>query len=185
MAIDPDKITVDAYFRLPESTHPMELVYGIVHEPPAPFYSHQSVVTRLTSLLDGHVAQHQLGRVCVSPIDVVLDAEAGLVLQPDLIFISTARLHIIADRIWGAPDLVVEVLSPGTARRDRTFKIDCYRRHGVAEAWVIDPEARSVQVHTFDSGKAVTTLETFDETSCVRSKVLPRLCLEVRSALDV
>ena len=185
MAIDPDKLTVEVYFRLPESTHPMELVYGVVHEPPAPFYSHQSVVTRLTSLLDVHVAHHQLGRVCVSPIDVVLDREAGLVLQPDLIFISTARLHIIRDRIWGAPDLVVEVLSAGTARRDRTFKIDCYRRYGVREAWVIDPAARSVDVHSLDVEKNVRAVETFDDSSDIRSEVLPSLRLKVSSVLDV
>ncbi len=183
--MDSGKLTVDAYFRLPESTHHMELVYGTVHEPPAPFYEHQSVVTRLTALLDRHVTRNQLGRVCVSPIDVVLDREAGLVLQPDLIFISNARLSIIRDRVWGAPDLAVEVLSPGTAARDRIFKIDCYRQHGVREAWLVDPEARLVEVHSFDVGKDVSAPRTFEEDSHVRSGVLPRLRLRVASILNL
>jgi Uma2 family endonuclease len=180
--MDLDKLTVDAYFRLPETTQPMELVYGVVREPPAPFYEHQSVVTRLTALLERHVTRYQLGRVCVSPIDVIFDRDAALVLQPDLVFVSNERLPIIRDRIWGAPDLTVEVLSTGTARHDRTFKINCYRRYGVREAWLIDPQSRTVDVYQFDRGSAA---ETFDAQSYVRSGVLPRLRLKVSSVLDV
>lgn len=180
--MDPRKLTVDAYFRMPESTHPMELVYGIVHEPPAPFYEHQSLVTRLTTLLDGHVRRQRLGRVCVSPIDVVLDGEAGLVLQPDLIFVSNDRLAIIRDRVWGAPDLTVEVLSPGTAARDRTFKVGCYKQHGVVETWLIAPEERNVEVHSF---QPPNERQLFDGDSYLRSTVFPRLRLKVTSIFDV
>ena len=178
------KLTVDAYFRLPESTQPMELVYGVVHEPPAPFYAHQSVVTRLTALLDRHVRRHQLGRICVSPIDVVLDREAALVLQPDLIFVSSARLSIVRERVWGPPDLSVEVLSSGTAGRDRTFKIGCYRQHGVREVWLVDPEARSVEVHSLENANAAAAPQTFDRGSHLRSSVLPRLRLKAGSIFE-
>ena len=108
----PRRLTVDEYFDDPETLRPMELVHGIVREPPAPLYGHQVVVMRAIILLERHVRANGLGTVCVSPIDVVLDRDAALVVQPDLIFVSTARTSIIRDRIWGAPDLVVEVLSP-------------------------------------------------------------------------
>jgi Uma2 family endonuclease len=107
---------------MPESLQPMELVYGRVREPPSPRYGHQSVVTHLAALLDQHVRQHDLGKVCVSPMDVVLDDAAALVVQPDIVFVATPHLDRIRERIWGAPDLVVEVLSRGTAKRDRTTK---------------------------------------------------------------
>ena len=66
-----ERLTTGEYFLLPESTRPMELVYGVVREPPAPRYGHQSIVTRLTRYLDTHVSAHGLGEVCVSPVDVV------------------------------------------------------------------------------------------------------------------
>jgi Uma2 family endonuclease len=108
-------LTVEDYFQLPETVRPMELVYGVVREPPAPGYGHQLAVTRLAVLLALHVREHDLGQICVSPVDVVLDTSAGLVVQPDIIFIAHANRGIVCDRVWGAPDLVVEILSP--ARR--------------------------------------------------------------------
>src|SRR5262245_38625893 len=106
------RLSVAAYFRLPETLPPMELVYGRVREPPGPRYGHQSAVTHLTALLDGHVRRYALGAVCISPIDVVLDRDGGLVVQPDIVFIAAERMQIVRNRIWGSPDLAVEVLSP-------------------------------------------------------------------------
>lgn len=140
------RVSVEEYFRLPESLNPMELVHGFVREPPAPRYGHQSIVTRLTAMLDAHVRAHQAGRVCVSPVDVVLDRSTGLVVQPDIVFVAASRLHIIDERIWGAPDLAIEVLSPRTAERDRTTKLAWYRRYGVAEAWLVDVGTRAVTI---------------------------------------
>jgi Uma2 family endonuclease len=155
-----EPIGVDEYFKKPEGLRPMELVYGFVRQPPAPQYGHQSVVTRLSSLLDAHVRAHGLGRVCVSPVDVVLDTSAALVLQPDIVFISSGRLHIVRDRIWGPPDLAVEVLSRSTARRDRTTKLDWYRRYGVSEVWLVDPKTDSVEVLELSIDPEIRTLYT-------------------------
>ena len=165
------RYTVDAYFRTPESLDRTELVNGfIVREPAAPRYGHQSVITRLTALLDTHVRQHDLGRVCVSPVDVVLDEPNALVVQPDIVFVSHARAHIIRDRIWGAPDLVVEVLSPRTERRDRTTKVDWYTRYGVRECWLVEPGGAWIEVVPL-SGSGERTL--FQGQGVVRSAVLP------------
>ena len=116
------KITVDEYFRYPERNRPMELVYGYVREPPSPFYSHQEVAGKIFRVLSRHVERYRLGVVCISPLDVVLDKESDLVVQPDLLFVANARLGIVRDRVWGPPDLTVEVLSPGTVRHDRRSK---------------------------------------------------------------
>jgi Uma2 family endonuclease len=72
-------------------------------------WDHQLIVGRLFRQLDDHVTRLGLGRVGLSPLDVVLDEARHLVVQPDLVFVAEERVHIIRDRIWGAPDLVVEV----------------------------------------------------------------------------
>lgn len=165
------KLSVAEYFRQPESMRPMELVYGMVREPPAPRYGHQSAVTHLGALLDAHVRRHALGQVCVSPVDVVLDEPRALVVQPDIIFIAAERLHVIKGRVWGPPDLVVEVLSPRTANRDRSTKLEWYRRYGVREAWLVESKRRSIEVVDLQATPARSTVFTGEER--MRSVVLP------------
>jgi Uma2 family endonuclease len=145
----------------------MEVVYCYMRESPMPFGDHQLTVVRLLSLLDAHVRPNKLGKVCY--MDVVLDREAGLVLQPDLFFISTERLGILRERVWGAPDLVVEVASPSTEYRDRTLKTAWYRRYGVRECWRVYPKERRIEVVDFEHD----TSESFAGSSRVRSQVLP------------
>lgn len=174
------RITTNAYFKMPETMRPMELVYGVVREPPAPRYGHQSIVSRLDRLLGAHVAEHKSGDVCVSPVDVVLDREAALVLQPDVIFVSSDRLHIIGDRVWGAPDLVVEVLSPRTARRDRTTKLGWYRHYGVKECWLVDPKERRVDVVDLRTG----TSESFSGKTPIVSHVLPEFAVAAEQCFE-
>jgi Uma2 family endonuclease len=106
-------MTTRDYFAMPETNQPSELVYGVVREPPAPFYGHQKVVGELFRILKAHAEACDLGDVCISPIDVVLDEHAALVVQPDVIFVAKARSGIIRNQVWGAPDLVADVVSPG------------------------------------------------------------------------
>jgi Uma2 family endonuclease len=166
--------TVDEYFRGPETTRPMELRYGVVREPPAPLYGHQSIVTRMTVLLEQHVRSLELGVVCVSPIDVVLDRDRALVVQPDIIFVSAGRLGIIRERVWGAPDLVVEVLSVRTARRDRTDKLGWYRQYGVRECWLVDPAEQQIEIVDCRS-TAGESRPIYRNQAPIRSRVLPAL----------
>ncbi len=133
--------TVAEYLETDETSRRRELVHGELREPPAPTYGHQAVVTRLVALFHTHVERHRLGHVCVSPLDVILDAERDLILQPDIVFVSSERAGIIRDRIWGAPDLVVEVLSPSNRGYDRMVKRELYERLGVAHYWIVDPGA--------------------------------------------
>jgi len=166
-----ERRAVYGYLSGPEELRRTELVWGVLREPPAPRYGHQSVVTRATVLLDQCVRAAALGRVCVSPIDVVLDEERALVVQPDVLFVSNARAAIIRDQVWGAPDLVVEVLSRATRHRDCTSKLQWYRKYGVREYWLIDPHARTVEVVEFPA-RGRLRRQSFSGGARVRSVVL-------------
>ena len=172
------KATVDEYFAFPESNRPMELVYGYVHEPAMPTFGHEAILLRLAELLRGHVREHNLGEVCRA--DVVLDRDLALVVQPDLFFISTERLGIVSDRVWGAPDLVIEILSPGTEHRDRTLKLAWYRRYGVKEYWIVVPRDRRVEIV---AGSTEAT-QSFTGDDAIRSSVLPNLALTAKACFE-
>ena len=123
------------YVALPDEPR-CELLYGRLHVTPAPTVRHQHVVGRVFRfLLD--LADLSSGQAIVSPVDVVL-AEHSIV-QPDVIYVTQARSSILRARVEGAPDLVVEILSPGTARRDLGEKLRLYAESGVAEYWIVDP----------------------------------------------
>lgn len=162
----------DDYLAFPEDLRRRELVWGVVREPPSPFAPHQLATTRVAALLDQHVREHDLGTVLVAPMDVVLDADKGLVLQPDVMFVSRARAAIIRDFVRGAPDLVIEVTSPGTARYDRTDKVGWYGAYGVRECWLVDMQRQTVVIFDLPSGAAGVEFTTAE---IVRSSVLPML----------
>ncbi len=148
----PARWTYAEFARLPsEGSTRYEVIDGELAVTPSPSSRHQRVVTGLTRLLSTFVHDHRLGEVFVGPIDV-LCAE-GDYLAPDLVFVRKNRLGLVSDRgIEGPPDLVVEVISPSTAHRDRGTKLDRYRYFGVAEYWVIDPDAASIEVWALAAG---------------------------------
>ena len=161
------------YLSGPEELTRKELVWGIVREPTAPTCSHQAVVGRMFVVLATYAGRQGLGKVLVSPVDVVLDEAHALVLQPDIVFVRRRRTHIIIkDRIWGAPDLVVEVVSPGTRRRDTSVKRRWYRQYGVREYWIADPVSQSVEVVTRDEATGHVTSRKSKGRRPVRSEVL-------------
>jgi len=135
---------------LPESNLPTELWDGELVMSPAPSFLHQKIVDRFHDLLKAWVRKHRLGETALAPIDMVLTTRRAT--QPDVVFISKERLGIIKERILGAADLVAEVISPGSRRRDRIDKRDLYEQHGVREYWLIDPEAKTVEVLHLEAG---------------------------------
>ncbi|MPY86345.1 MAG: Uma2 family endonuclease [Luteitalea sp.] len=147
------RMTVEEYLARPEAVRRQELAYGMVREPAALSYDHQSTVRRFRVLLDRHVRRLGLGRVCVSAVDVVLDRERALVVQPDIVFISHERESMATDRVCGAPDLVVEVLSAGSERHDRVTRLAWYRKYGVRECWFVDLLGRTVEVLDLSRGQ--------------------------------
>ena len=137
-------LTYEDYARLPDDER-YELIAGELTSMPSPKEIHQVISGTLFLSVGAFVKAKKLGKIYFAPFDVILsDAD---VVQPDLIFVSSERSRIITeDNVRGAPDLVVEILSPSTADYDRTVKRDLYARHGVSEFWLVDPYARTVTV---------------------------------------
>ena len=148
MAIVETKLTYTDYLTTPEDER-YELLNGELIMAPAPLTDHQYVLGNLYLAVRLFVDAGDLGVVYISPTDVMLsDVD---VVQPDLLFVSHARAHIITrENIQGAPDLVVEVLSSSTATRDETVKRTLYARCGVKEYWLVDPDTRTVRVLLLD-----------------------------------
>ena len=145
------KFTYQDYRNAPEDRR-YELLDGDMVMVPSPRTDHQRVSRDLGFVLWTFVKERDLGQVFSAPFDVVLSDTD--VVQPDLLFVSNERASIVTDEnVQGAPDLVIEILSSGTADRDRTFKRSLYARHGVREYWLVDPDARRVEVLVLSEGR--------------------------------
>jgi Uma2 family endonuclease len=136
---------------MPETNQPCELWDGELIMSPAPSFYHQEVTIRFCHQLYDWVTKRKLGKVVAGPIDMVLSPHR--VTQPDVAFISQARLGIITKTINGPVDLAVEVISLGHRSRDRIEKRDLYEQYGVREFWLIDPEAQTVEVLSLENGR--------------------------------
>ena len=140
------KFTIKDYMSLPNGKR-YQLLGGELIVAPSPTSKHQSILFRLARAMHDTVDSNQAGRVWVAPLDVVLSDYD--VVQPDILFVSNTRANILTEaNIQGAPDLVVEILSPATAQHDREYKRTLYSRHGVREYWLVDPEEDVVEVWT-------------------------------------
>ena len=144
------KLTYQDYANL-EGDERYELLDGELILVAAPNEDHQTVSLRMIVRMNAFVEENRLGRIFHAPYDVLFtDTE---VVQPDLLFVSTERDHIRTPaNIQGAPDLVVEILSPSSSRRDWREKRELYARHGVLEYWIIDPTNRIVSVMQLQDG---------------------------------
>jgi Uma2 family endonuclease len=161
------------YCRIPPDRNRHEIVDGVHFVNPAPTPAHQTVVGRLFVQLVARISDAGLGRVFVSPIDVHLGR--GSVVQPDLVVVLERNLAVIGEKkLCGAPDLLVEVRSPGTARYDRRIKLSRYARAGVREIWLVDPEQCLVEQFETVARRCVL-VGTHDER--VRLRILPRVAI--------
>jgi Uma2 family endonuclease len=144
------KQTVADFMALGEGPPFAELIAGTIVTAPSPFRSHQRVVQRIYQLIQNHLDHTPMGEAYLAPFDIHLGESD--VLCPDLSFFSSERCHLLSDRgAEGAPDLVIEVLSPSTARRDRKDKREIYTHHGVRELWLVHPELETIEVFDLTS----------------------------------
>lgn len=145
-------LTYEDYCALPDDGLRYEVVEGMLFSEPSPRTVHQRVALRLATILDGHVRARGLGDLFIAPVDVILDRRT--VVVPDLVFVAADRSAIVTDRaVEGVPDLIIEILSPGTTRRDRVAKMNAYARHGVTHYWLVDPEARTLEGFELREGR--------------------------------
>ena len=170
------KFTYRDYVNTPDDKR-YELLDGELILSEAPSRNHQGSQVNIGSPLHVFVQSNRLGAVYFAPRDVVLSDTD--VVQPDLLFISNERLHIDTERaVHGSPDLVVEVLSPSTAERDRTFKRALYARHGVKEYWLVEPAARTIEVLLLGED-SFETVATYGEGDTLVSPTLHGFRLDV------
>jgi len=175
------KFTYEDYKSLPESeTKRYELLGGELVVVPSPTEYHQRISGNLEFILRRFVRERDLGRVYYAPLDVVLGEGAEReVVQPDIFFISKERYEIIAEEeIRGAPDLVVEILSPGTEDRDRHYKKTLYARYGVREYWIVDPGAKAVELHALGE-RGFELIKTYKHGETLSSPLLAGLAVDL------
>lgn len=175
----PGPYTVDDYDALPDDGFRYELIDGELIEMPAPSYLHQLVQAHFVAVLYFLVMQSRSGRVVGAPIDVRL---GGVVVQPDVVYISNERAGIeTKQRIIGAPDLVIEILSPSTCDHDLMTKYELYRLAGVREYWVVDLQERSATVWALVEDRYVE--QRPNEQGRLVSTILPGFAVEIAQVI--
>jgi Uma2 family endonuclease len=146
------RLTYEDYAALPDDGRRYELHEGELSATLAPGLSHQDILGNLFVILRGHVNARDLGKVFVAPVDCIL--ESITVVQPDIVFVETARRSLMSERgIEGAPTLVVEVISPSTGAIDRRRKLQLYARYAVPYYWIVEPPARTIEAHALARGR--------------------------------
>jgi Uma2 family endonuclease len=175
-------LTVENYKLLPETGPRYQLIQGDLYMAPAPNRFHQEISRNLQFELHGYLKRNPIGKLFNAPFDVYLDETN--VFQPDLIIVLNERLGILTEAgAEGAPELVVEILSPKTRRLDLMNKKQEYARAGVKELWIIDPEPRSITIHEFASD-GVETIRQLEEEDILSSKKLPGFNLRLETIFE-
>ena len=144
------KLTYDDFVRFPDDGLRHELIDGEHYVTPSPNTKHQQVSLSLCLLVGTWLEHHPIGRLFYAPFDVVFTRFD--VVEPDLLYLSNERAAdvLTSANVQGVPELVVEIGSPGTRRRDETIKRRLYERAGVSEYWVVDPDLDVVRIYRRD-----------------------------------
>lgn len=170
-------LTVHDYRELPEGPPYYQLIEGDLYMAPSPDLFHQDILFNVAYLIRQYLEKHPIGSVHIAPSDVQLSDLN--VYQPDVYFVSKSRKSIRTRQgATGAPNLVVEVLSPRTAKLDRGMKRTVYARTGVEELWLVDPETRQVQVYHLQKS-ADLPAATYGEKQKFESRLFPGLKIQV------
>jgi Uma2 family endonuclease len=169
--------TYEDYARLPDNGRRYEVIGGKLYMSPAPSTGHQELILALAATLRRHVIEFDLGKIYISPIDVILPDLANPV-QPDILFIAKERLEMVEENfIAGIPELIVEVLSPGNAAHDRRTKYNLYMEAGVQEYWIVDPEACLADIYTLYEENHYLPHAHIERGGVIQSKLLPDLSI--------
>ena len=161
------KLTYDDFLLFPDDGKRHELIDGEHYVTPSPNMRHQRISGSLHLLIGNWLEEHRVGKVFYAPLDVVMSTFD--VVEPDLLYMSNERAAevLTAQHVRGAPDLVVEIGSPGTRKRDETIKRRLYERTGVSEYWFVDPELDVVRVYRRDGARFTRPAELSREAGDV------------------
>lgn len=175
--------TVEDYYQLPEDGHQYELVDGRLELKPSPTSTHQRVGQQLFRCMTDQCESDYI--LILAPMDVILsDSETR---QPDLLMVHREREHIIQEHaVVGPPDLVIEILSPGSGKRDRMMKRESYARFLVPEYWIVDPAHLTIEQYVLvESGQPYVLQNLFDKDDVLYSDKLPCASFRVEEALKI
>jgi Uma2 family endonuclease len=172
----PGEWTYQDYLNLPDDGRRYEIIQGVLYVTNAPDIDHQFTVFELARQIGNFVIEHKLGRVLTAPFEVHL-SEVSRPVQPDVFFIKAEHWPAPGVKFFeGAPDLIIEVLSPSTSRADRFIKFNEYEQAGVPEYWIANPKTRSVEIFVLSGGE-YAQLGEFTENELIRSGVLTSLTI--------
>ncbi len=169
--------TYDDYAALPEDGNRYEIIDGVLYMAPSPNIAHQDSAGSFYYYLRTHIQNKGLGRVLIAPIDV--EFAPKVTTQPDVLVVLNDNISIITKgKIMGAPDLVVEIASPGTATYDRNTKLNTYAHYGVKEYWIAEPITRTVELLILEQG-AYRTIGIYQGQAKLPSKIVPDLPVRI------
>ncbi len=159
---------------MPDDGKRREILDGDLYVTPSPLNYHQKILLNLTFAFCKFLETHPLGEVRFAPLDVIFSEHD--VLEPDLLFVLNEHREFLQDWVRGAPDLVVEILSPATEGRDRVLKLKAYARYGVGEYWIVDPAKQVVEVNRLtETGYELAAKRTRGEV--IETPLLPGFAL--------
>ena len=169
------KLTYDDFLLFPDDGKRHELIDGEHYVTPSPNMRHQQISINLTLMIGGWLEAHPHGRLFYAPLDVVFSKFD--VLEPDILYVSNERAHVLTKpNVQGAPDLVIEIGSPGTRQRDETIKRRLYERSDVLEYWIVDPDIEVVRVYRRNGDRFAKPVELSREAGEVlTTSLLPGL----------
>ncbi|MEW5766941.1 MAG: Uma2 family endonuclease [bacterium] len=165
--------TYEDYLHLPNDGKTYQVIGGELFMAPAPLVYHQTLSRNLAFIIWNFVKKHDLGEVFFAPVDIIFSQIN--VTQPDIIYIAKERLGIKKEKgIFGAPDWIIEILSPSTSNLDLRMKKQLYQSFGVREYWIVDSSEKKLQVY-FLKGGSYTVKEVYFQTDVVEVKTIKGL----------
>ncbi|MBF0465668.1 MAG: Uma2 family endonuclease [Nitrospirae bacterium] len=154
-----------------------EIINGEEIMGPSPFIHHQNISANLYDIIRQHIKKHNLGKLFFSPLDVIFEEGINR-LQPDLLFIKKENSYIEQDWVRGVPDMVCEIISPGTYKKDTATKKKIYEKYKVPEYWIVIPELKTVEVLTIENDK-YEQYSFAELEGVVNSKVIEGLKIDI------
>lgn len=176
--LDEEIWTYQDYVKIPDDGKTYQIIGGKLFMTPAPSSYHQRISRNLEFILWSKVKENDLGQIFYVPIDVIFSSVN--VVQPDIVFVSKDRAGIIKDKgVFGAPDLIAEIISPSTSQIDVKLKRQLYQRFGVREYWMVYPEEKKVEI-LYLRGGSFKLKGTFSYEDTVEPEILPGLKVDLR-----